>query len=100
MPIFVLAALAGLLQGIVEWLPVSSKTMITFVFVAGGYPFKVGYVMGLLANGGSFFAALWYFRRDILAALGALRHPLKTVEGTGRLRFIVLASLFTGIVGL
>lgn len=95
-----IAALAGLIQGVVEWLPVSSKTMITLVFAAGGYSFGTGYVMGLLANFGSFFAALWYFREDILGALSALRHPLDGAPEARTLRYLVLATVATGVVGL
>lgn len=95
-----IAALAGLIQGVVEWLPVSSKTMITLVFAAGGFSFGTGYVMGLLANFGSFFAALWYFRRDILGALSALRHPLAPDPEARTLRYLFLGTLATGIVGL
>ncbi len=95
-----LAALAGLVQGVVEWLPVSSKTMITLIFAAGGYSFGAAYVMGLLANFGSFFAALWFFRRDIASALWGLRHPLAQTDNARLLRFIVLATLATGVVGV
>ena len=100
MPSVVLAVLAGAVQGVVEWLPVSSKTMITLIFAAGGYSLGTAYVMGLLANFGSFFAALWYFRRDILAALGALRHPLAPTEDARMLRYLVLATLATGVIGI
>ncbi len=95
-----IAALAGLIQGVVEWLPVSSKTMITLVFAAGGYSFATAYVMGLLANFGSFFAALWYFRGDVLMALRGLRHPLADAEDARLLRYLVVATLATGIIGL
>jgi undecaprenyl-diphosphatase len=95
-----IAALAGIIQGVVEWLPVSSKTMITLLFAAGGYRFETGYVMGLLANFGSFFAALWYFRRDVVAALRGLRRPLASGVEARTLRFLVLATVATGVVGL
>lgn len=95
-----IAALAGLVQGVVEWLPVSSKTMITLIFAAGGYTFATAYIMGLLANFGSFFAALWFFRRDILAALAALRHPLADTPGARTLRYLFLATLATGVLGV
>lgn len=95
-----IAVLAGVVQGVVEWLPVSSKTMITLVFAAGGFSFGTGYVLGLLANFGSFFAALWYFRRDILGALSALPHPLGPSPEARTLRYLFLGTLATGIVGL
>ena len=96
----ILAALAGLVQGIVEWLPVSSKTMITLIFAAGGFSFGTAYVMGLLANFGSFFAALWFFRRDIAAAIAGLRHPFADAEDARTLRYLFLATLATGVIGV
>ena len=100
MSAWVLAVLAGLVQGVVEWLPVSSKTMITLIFAAGGFTLGTAYVMGLLANFGSFFAALWFFRRDIGAALVGLRHPFSASEDARLLRYLVLATLATGVIGV
>ncbi len=74
--------------------------MITLIFAAGGYSFATAYVMGLLANFGSFFAALWYFRRDIGAALAGLRHPFSREEDAKTLRYLVLATVATGIIGV
>jgi undecaprenyl-diphosphatase len=95
-----LAILAGIVQGVVEWLPVSSKTMITLIFAAAGYSFGTAYVLGLLANMGSFLAALWYFRRDIMDALSGLRHPFAPTPGASLLRYLVIATLATGAVGV
>ena len=95
-----LAVLAGLVQGVVEWLPISSKTMITLIFAAGGLSLSTGYVMGLLANFGSFFAALWFFRQDILLAISGLRHPFADSEDARTLRYLFLATLATGIIGI
>lgn len=96
----ILAVLAGLVQGVVEWLPVSSKTMITLIFVAGGLSVGTAYVMGLLANFGSFFAALWFFRKDILMAISGLRHPFADAEDARTLRYLFLATLATGVIGV
>ncbi|HLJ60882.1 MAG TPA: undecaprenyl-diphosphate phosphatase [bacterium] len=95
-----LAVIAGMVQGIVEWLPVSSKTMITLIFAAAGYSFGTAYVLGLLANMGSFLAALWYFRRDLVAALGGARRPFAGTPGARTLRYLVLATAATGVVGV
>ncbi len=96
-----IAALAGLLQGIAEWLPVSSKTMISLVFVSGGrYSPDTAYVMGLLANFGSFFAALWYFRADVWSAVKGLRDPFGSSVDATRLRFLVVATAMTALIGL
>lgn len=96
----VVAVIAGLVQGVVEWLPVSSKTIILFIYQASGSSFAVAYVMGLLANGGSFLAALVFFRRDLVAAIRGLRHPLGRNGDGATLRYLVLATAATGIVAL
>ena len=95
-----LAAVAGLVQGVVEWLPVSSKTIITLIFAAGGVSFTNAYVLGLLANFGSFFAALWYFRREIGLALRGLAHPFANSDDAVVLRYLFFATLATGVIGL
>ena len=95
-----IAGLAGLVQGIAEWLPVSSKTMISLIFVSGHYAPNTAYVMGLLANFGSFFAALWFFRADVFSALRGLRDPFGSGVDSARLRFLVIATAMTAVVGL
>ncbi|MCL5445976.1 MAG: undecaprenyl-diphosphate phosphatase [Actinobacteria bacterium] len=96
-----IAGLAGLLQGVAEWLPVSSKTMVSLVYVTGGgYSPNTAYVMGLLANFGSFFAALWYFRVDVWSATKGLRDPFGTGIDAARLRFLVIATVMTAVIGL
>ncbi len=95
------AFFAGLVQGIVEWLPVSSKTIIILVFRASGQTnFAVNYVMGLLANFGSFFAALAYFRKDIFSALRGLRAPFADTVDSLKLRYLFFATLATGVIGV
>ena len=91
---------AGILQGVVEWLPVSSKTLVTLLLAGAGLPLGQAYALGLVANFGSFFAAVFYFRRDLGTAIGALRRPLGPGEGPALLRYLVLATLMTGVVGL
>lgn len=95
-----LAIIAGLLQGIVEWLPVSSKTMIAIFLAYSGLSVKEAYALGLIANFGSFFAALFYFRRDVLLGVKALAHPFDNSEGAQILRFVFIGTLMTGLVGI
>ena len=94
------ALIAGLIQGIVEWLPVSSKTMITIYFAAIGIKVQNAYSLGLIANFGSFFAALYYFRREALQTLRALAHPFGSDHYAQLLRYLVIATLATGVTGI
>jgi undecaprenyl-diphosphatase len=95
-----LALFTGFVQGIIEWLPVSSKTMNLLILSAGGIPVNQAYALGLIANFGSFFAALVYFRTDILQMLNALRYPFSQKPAAQLLRFMILGTLTTGIVGV
>ena len=94
------AFVAGIIEGIVEWLPVSSKTMITIYFSAVGLNVKSAYNLGLIANFGSFFAALYYFRREAWGVLKALRHPFSDEPNARLLRFLIIGTLATGVVGI
>ena len=97
---FLLALLTGVLQGVIEWLPVSSKTMNLLLLQASGIPVDQAYALGLIANFGSFFAALFYFRRDVWQMLRSLRHPFASTPDAQLLRFVLLATVATGLVGL
>jgi undecaprenyl-diphosphatase len=95
-----LGILGGILQGVVEWLPVSSKTINLLLYHAAGLPVSQAYTLGLVANFGSFFAALFYFRREIAEILRALRRPLSPEPNAQLLRFMFWATLATGLVGI
>ncbi len=94
------ALIAGIIQGIVEWLPVSSKTMITIYFTVIGIKVQNAYDLGLIANFGSFFAALYYFRVEVVKTIKALRHPLSQDYYSRLLRFLFIATLATGATGM
>lgn len=94
------ALIAGLIQGIVEWLPVSSKTMITIYFTVIGLKVQNAYDLGLIANFGSFFAALYYFRIEVVKTFKALRTPFSNDYYPRLLRFLVIATLATGVTGI
>lgn len=88
------------MQGIVEWLPVSSKTLLTLYFAILGLTVQNAYNLGLIANFGSFFAALYYFRREAGQTLRALAHPFAPDPYAQLLRFLCLGTLATGMVGI
>jgi undecaprenyl-diphosphatase len=63
----------GLVQGITEWVPISSKTQVTFVylqFLAGNIPVDVARAnvipILLYAHLETFLAAILYFRNEIV----------------------------------
>ena len=94
------ALIAGLIQGVVEWLPVSSKTMITIYFTLIGIKVQNAYDLGLIANFGSFFAAVYYFRVEVVKTFKALVRPFDTQYYSRLLRFLFIGTLATGVTGL
>lgn len=90
----------GIVQGISEWLPVSSKTQILLV---SSYMLKLSfsqaYALGLFLEGGTFIAALIYFRREVWWAILAL-FGRGTKEGKLLLRYLVIVTIVTAIIAI
>src|SRR6266446_3016045 len=84
------AILLGLVQGVSEWLPISSKTQVLFAStLLFSLPLAVAYAFGLFMEIGSVGSALVYFRRDI-----------RTVFNDRKLlRYLIVVTAFTGLVG-
>lgn len=60
--------IVGVVQGIAEWLPISSKTQVLLVSNAlFALPLAVAYAFGLFMEIGSVGSALIYFRKDVLS---------------------------------
>lgn len=93
----------GLVQGTTEWIPISSKTQVTLVYLQflGGSPSLVISVL-LYAHLGTLFAASIYFRKEIqkifeIILSNSLNYRTYTNGKTG---FLITALFFTGLVGL
>src|SRR5512136_553653 len=93
----------GIVQGITEWIPISSKTQVTFVYLT----FLKGNISEVIpillyAHLGTLLAAMLYFRKEIVC-LGRtfsdspfdFRDHLR-----GKAGFLFTALLFTGLVGV
>jgi undecaprenyl-diphosphatase len=81
----------GLVQGVSEWLPISSKTQIIIASsLLFSLPISAAYAFGLFMEIGSLGSAVTYFRRDIWSLLHDRR----------LLNYLVIVTIFTGIVGL
>lgn len=97
---WLLGLVLGFVQGVSEWLPISSKTQIifasTFLF---GLTFAEAYALGLFLEAGTFIAALYYFRREVWGVLRALVGK-GDAEGRLLLKFLVVVTAFTAIVGV
>jgi undecaprenyl-diphosphatase len=93
--------LFGVIQGVTEWLPISSKTQI----ITASYYFlpslKLGqsYALGLFLEGGTFIAATVYFRKQVLGVLKALVGRGDQEERM-LLKFLLIATAITAVLGV
>jgi undecaprenyl-diphosphatase len=95
--------LAGIVQGIVEWLPVSSQGNLALFLTAVGTDPAMALQLALFLQVGTTLSATAYYRADIWEAI-------QTVPGWGLdtayeernalVSYILVASLMTGLVGI
>lgn len=97
---WLLGIVLGVVQGVSEWLPISSKTQVIIASnILFGLSFTQGYALGLFLEAGTFFAALYYFRKEVWRVLRALVGK-GDEEGRILLKFLVVVTLFTAFVGV
>ncbi len=96
---FVYSVLIGIVQGVAEWLPVSSKTQ---VLLASSYLLKLdyqqAYTFGLFMEIGTVLAAVIYFRAyllDLVRVLAGSKDPQKRKLFV----YVLVVTVVTGIVG-
>lgn len=93
----------GLIQGIAEWLPVSSEGMTSLVMINFfGKELTEAIPIALWLHIGTLAAALVYFREEIWRILMNLpSYRPRSKSETNRLTtFIITATVFTGLVGV
>lgn len=93
----------GAVQGITEWLPISSSGMITLINSNFFGITDIGQLlhMALFLHIGTFFAALIYFRKDVLQLTKSLfNYKSSDLETKKTLRFLIIATLISGLIGL
>jgi len=91
----------GVVQGVSEWLPISSKTQIIIAssYLYPGLPLTQAYAFGLFLEAGTFFAALIYFRREVWTVLKALVGRGGD-EGRLLLKYLVVVTAITAVIGV
>lgn len=89
----------GVVQGVSEWLPVSSKTQ---VIVVSTYllnlPFSTAYTFGLFMEVGTILAAIIYFRRELLTLLRFLARR-GDADSRRLFNYVLVSMVVTGIIG-
>jgi undecaprenyl-diphosphatase len=98
------AALLGVLQGLTEFLPVSSSAHLVLARAFFGWNVDegaFGLAFDVALHAGTLVAVLIYFRRDIVALLAAIPEALNAGRGPGKVgRLIVIGTIPAVIVGL
>jgi undecaprenyl-diphosphatase len=106
MPSFVQGIVLGIVQGVTEWLPVSSEginTLIQLHFF--NEPLAEAIRMSLWLHAGTLVAAVLYFRKDIsdlLRHLPQYTKELKSGQVTERsklISFLIISTVLTGAIG-
>ena len=81
----------GVVQGVSEWLPISSKTQVLLVSsILLNISAAVAYAFGLFMEIGSIGSALTYFRRDVA----------RVFRDMSLLKYLVVVTVVTGLVGV
>lgn len=93
---FLEAIILGIIQGIAEWLPISSEAMVT---LAGRFLFRSDYHEALgtaiWLHSGTMLSALIYFRDDVARIIRSISTPER-----GLLMFLLIATLSTAFTAL
>lgn len=99
-----LVALAlGVLQGVFEWLPISSEGNVTIVLSALGRSPEEGVAFALFLHLGTALAATGYYREDLWEVLRLLPtwRPTNATEGEhATVTFLAVGTLVSGVVGI
>ncbi|MFB6108160.1 MAG: undecaprenyl-diphosphate phosphatase [Haloplanus sp.] len=97
-----LAVLAGIVQGVFEWLPISSEGNLALLFTALGTDPDAAVSLALFLHLGTGVAAAAYYRRplaDLLADLPSWR-PQDAFADHPTLSFLLVATLASGVTGV
>jgi undecaprenyl-diphosphatase len=92
---FITAIIAGILQGIFEWLPISSQGNLLGIFVFLGQNPEEALKIALMLHMGTLIAAIIYFRREIREIL---KWEDKESKELGK--FLIIATLATAITAI
>lgn len=93
----------GIVQGITEWLPVSSEGVIVLIaknFLKEGITIETVVKQALFLHLGTFLAALVYFRKDVLSLIKTLfNYKSAKIETQKIFKFLLISFLISGFLG-
>lgn len=97
------AVIFGIMQGIFEWLPISSQGNLVLAMVGlFGYDAATALNYAIFLHLGTVFAAIVYFRKEIMILFKSLKtYKLNSNNENHRtINFLAITTFLTGIVGL
>ncbi len=90
----------GIVQGISEWLPISSKTQVLIASQALlGLTYSQAYTFGLFMEIGTVLAAIIYFRRELLTLIRVILLRSKDNQDRNLFIYVLVTTIITGIIG-
>jgi undecaprenyl-diphosphatase len=94
----------GILQGILEWLPVSSKGVLALIMVKFfNKTLSEALVIAIWMHIGTVMAALVYYKIEILAIVENLKNyvknPAEDTQVSRLTSFVIMVTLLTGLIG-
>ena len=89
----------GIIQGVSEWLPISSKTqIIVSSTILLKLSFQQAYTFGLFMEVGTIVAAVIYFRKELAGLVRAILGSKDRVQRKS-LGYVVVVTVVTGVIG-
>ncbi len=92
---FLSAIIYGILQGLLEWLPISSQGNIIGLLSFLGTDPSQALKLAIFLHAGTMFAAIVYFRKEIIEILKWKSNEKKEIG-----KFVFIATIATGVTGL
>jgi undecaprenyl-diphosphatase len=95
----------GIIQGITEWLPISSKSQIMLLGISyfGVTPEKI-LSLSIFLHIGTLLSSIIYFRQDLLKIIHQIRKPTGEKNSSSTkmtlFSFLLVSTIITGVVGL
>lgn len=98
---FIQVIVLGFIQGLTEFLPVSSSAHLVLVSIVMGWQDQ-GLLMDVAAHAGSLMAVLFYFRKELKQMLLALANPglEENVQTMHLIKAIIVATIPIVVAGL
>lgn len=100
---YVIAVVAGIVQGIVEWLPVSSQGNLSLVLTLMGVSPDIALQLALFFQVGTTLSAATYYREDIMELLRTVPEwnpGAAYTDGNALMSYVIVACLMTGLIGI